>query len=217
MKTTRILLADDHALLRAGLRNLIEALPGVAEVTEAENGREAIERIASSHPDLVFMDIAMPGLNGLEALIHIRKEFPKTLVVIFTMHANEEYVLRAMRSGATGYLLKVAKPSELQLAIETVLNGETYMCPRISRALDEYLGRSGQSTDPLAQLTPRQRETLQLLAEGQSTKEIADTLKISPKTVEMHRAQLMERLQIRDLAGLVRYAIRVGLVDSENR
>lgn len=217
MKTARILLADDHALLRAGLRALIEALPGVAQVTEADNGREAIERIAATRPDLVFLDIGMPGLNGLEALIRITEEFPESRVIILTMHANEEYALKAMRSGAAGYLLKNAKPSELQLAIETVLSGGIYLCPKISRALDEYLCRSGQSDDPLAQLTPRQRETLQLLAEGQSTKEIADTLKISAKTVEMHRAQLMGRLQIYDLAGLVRYAIRIGLVDSEQR
>jgi len=186
-------------------------------VTEADDGREAIERVASSQPDLVFMDIGMPGLNGLEALIRIAGKFPETRVVILTMHANEEYALKAMRSGAVGYLLKNAKPSELHLAIETVISGETYLCPKIERTLDEYLCRSGQSSDPLAQLTPRQRETLQLLAEGQSTKEIANTLKISVKTVEMHRAQLMERLRIRDLAGLVRYAIRNGLVDSEQR
>lgn len=218
MKCARILLADDHDLLRAGIRALLEALPGVEEVAEASNGREALERIATTCPDLVFMDISMPELNGLEVLTQVTKRFPETRVVILTMHANEEYALTAMRRGAAGYLLKNAKPSELQLAIEAVLRGEFYLCPKIAQSLDDYLCRSGQSgNDPLAQLTPRQREVLQLLAEGQSTKEIAATLKISGKTVEMHRVHLMERLQIHDLAGLVRYAIRIGLVDSEQR
>lgn len=214
MRATRILLADDHRLLRAGIRALLEKFPGVTIVSEVDNGREALSHISTTHPDLILMDIAMPGLNGLDALARITTEHPRTRVVILTMHANEEYVLKAMRSGAAGYLLKNSKPAELQLALETVVGGETYISPAIAGTVAEYLRRSGQSDDPLAQLTPRQREILQLIAEGQSTKGIADTLKISGKTVEMHRALLMERLQIHDVAGLVRYAIRNGLVDS---
>lgn len=214
MKTTRVLLADDHALLRAGIRALIESFEGVTVVGEVDNGRAALEQIALARPDLVLMDITMPGLNGLDALARITKEFPETRVLILTMHANEEYVLTAMRGGAAGYLLKNAKPAELELALETVGGGETYISPGIAGTLADYLRRAGQSDDPLVQLTPRQREILQLIAEGQSTKEIADTLKISVKTVEMHRAQLMERLQIHDIAGLVRYAIRIGMIDS---
>ena len=214
MKATRILLADDHALLRAGIRALLEKIPGVTVVAEAENGREAIDQIATTYPDLVLMDITMPSLNGLEALLRITKSFPQTRVMILTMYANEEYVLKAMRAGAAGYLLKNSKPAELQIALEAVAQGETYISPSVARTLAEYLRHAGESDDPLAQLTSRQREILQLIAEGQSTKEIADTLKINVKTVEMHRAQLMDRLQISDIAGLVRYAIRIGLIDS---
>lgn len=214
MKFANILLVDDHALLRAGLRVILKALPRVAEVIEAENGLEAIERIAATRPDVVFMDIGMPELNGLDALSHITKTFPGTRVVILTMHANQEYAIKAMRTGAAGYVLKNSKPSELQQAIEIVLSGDTYLCPKISKSLDEYLHHSDQSKNCQIQLTPRQTMTLQLLAEGQSTKGIANSLKISGKTVEKHRTQLMARLQIRDLAGLVRYAVRNGFVDS---
>lgn len=216
MKSTRIILADDHAMLRAGVRALLTKIPGASVVGEAGDGREVIEQIRSTHPDVVMLDIAMPGLNGLEALDRIRREHPGVRCIILSMHANEEYVLKAMRSGAAGYLLKNSKPEELQAALESVREGETYLSPGVARHLAEYLQRNGAGDDPLAQLTPRQREILQLIAEGQSTKEMAATLDISSKTVEMHRAQLMERLEIHDVAGLVRYAIRNGLVDPEH-
>lgn len=214
LKTIRLILVDDHALLRAGMRALLDQIPGVSVIGEAGDGRAGMELIHTTQPDVVLLDIAMPGLNGLEALERIRKEDPAVKVVILSMHANEEYVLKAMRAGAAGYLLKNSKPAELEQALETVQAGETHLSPGVARHVAEYLQRAGNADDPLAQLTPRQREILQLIAEGQSTKEIADTLKISVKTVEMHRAQLMERLQIHDVAGLVRYAIRIGLVDA---
>jgi DNA-binding NarL/FixJ family response regulator len=214
--TTRILLADDHAMLRAGVRALLNEVPGASVVGEAGDGRELLGLIQTTHPDVVMLDISMPGLNGLEALDHIHREFPTVRCVILSMHANEEYVLKAIRSGAAGYLLKNSRPAELQQALESVRAGETYLSPAVARHVAEYLQRHGEGDDPLAQLTPRQREILQLIAEGQSTKEMAATLGISGKTVDMHRAQLMERLQIHDVAGLVRYAIRAGLVDPEH-
>jgi DNA-binding NarL/FixJ family response regulator len=212
----RILLADDHALVRAGIRSLLEKIPGVEVAGEASNGREAIELIREHRPDLVLMDIAMKELGGLEALPRITKTFPSVKVIILSAHANEEYVIRALRSGAAGYMLKDAATLELELAINSVTQGKTYLSPSISRTvIDSYLKRVGDVSGPLEQLTARQREILQLIAEGRNTKEIAATLDISVKTVEAHRLQLMARLDIHDVPGLVRYAIRSGLVSSE--
>jgi DNA-binding NarL/FixJ family response regulator len=212
----RILLADDHALVRAGIRSLLEKIPGVEVVGEASNGREALELVGTQLPDLVLMDIAMKELGGLEALPRITKTFPSVKVVILSAHANEEYVIRALRSGAAGYMLKDAASAELQLAIDSVTQDKIYLSPSISRTvIDSYLERVGGPFSPLEQLTPRQREILQLIAEGKNTKEIAHTLGISVKTVEAHRLQLMARLSIHDLPGLVRYAVRSGLVSAE--
>jgi DNA-binding NarL/FixJ family response regulator len=212
----RILLADDHALVRAGIRSLLEKIPGVEVVGEASNGREALESVGTQLPDLVLMDIAMKELGGLEALPRITKTFPSVKVVILSAHANEEYVIRALRSGAAGYMLKDAASAELQLAIDSVTQDKIYLSPSISRTvIDSYLERVGGPFSPLEQLTPRQREILQLIAEGKNTKEIADTLDISVKTVEAHRLQLMARLNIHDVPGLVRYAVRSGLVSAE--
>lgn len=212
----RILLADDHALVRAGIRSLLEKIPGVEVVGEASNGRDAIELVRTKLPDLVLMDIAMKELGGLEALPRITKMFPSVKVVILSAHANEEYVIRALRSGAAGYMLKDAASAELQLAIDSVTQDKIYLSPSISRTvIDSYLERVGGPFSPLEQLTPRQREILQLIAEGKNTKEIADTLEISVKTVEAHRLQLMARLNIHDVPGLVRYAVRSGLVSAE--
>ncbi|HKS37449.1 MAG TPA: response regulator transcription factor [Verrucomicrobiae bacterium] len=215
MKPIRVLLADDHTLVRAGIRSLAERIPGVQVVGEAANGREALDLIRSQRPDLVVMDITMAGLNGLEAAARVSKEFPAVKIIILSMHANEEYVLQALRAGAAGYLLKDAATTELDIALQAVARGETYLSPAISKRVIESFLRQGGNPDPLAQLTPRQREILQLIAEGKSTKEIAFTLKLSVKTVETHRAQLMERLEIRDVAGLVRYAMRTGLISNE--
>jgi len=213
MKITRVLLADDHVLVRAGIRTLLEKIPNVKVVAEAASGREALEMVKTKLPDLVLMDIAMADLNGLDALSRIAKDFPDVSVMILSAHANEEYVIRALRSGATGYLLKDAATAELELAISSVREGNTYLSPSISRtAIDSYLERMGDVVSPLEQLTSRQREILQLIGEGKNTKQIAFNLEISIKTVESHRLQLMERLRIHDVPGLVRFAIRTGLV-----
>jgi DNA-binding NarL/FixJ family response regulator len=218
MNATRVLLADDHVLVRAGIRALIEKIPNVEVVGEARTGREALELVKSKLPNLVLMDIAMAELGGLEALPRVTREFPGVKVIILSAHANEEYVIRALRGGAAGYMLKDAATAELQLAINSVAQDKTYLSPSISRTvIHNYLERVGGPLSPLEQLTPRQREVLQLVAEGKNTKEIASDLDISVKTVEAHRLQLMERLNIHDIPGLVRYAIRSGLVSSETQ
>ena len=216
MSLTRVLLADDHVLVRAGIRALLEKIPDVEVVGEASTGREVIELVRSRLPDLVLMDIAMPDLGGLETLPRIVEDFPVTKVIILSAHANEEYVIRALRSGVSGYMLKDAGTSELELAIRSVREDKTYLSPSISRTvIDDYLQRVGGAMSPLEHLTARQREILQLVAEGKNTKEIASGLDISVKTVESHRLQLMERLNIHDVPGLVRYAVRSGLVSAE--
>lgn len=216
MLTMRVLLADDHTLVRAGFRTLLESLEGVEVVAEADDGREALRLIEIHQPDLVLMDIAMPGLNGLEATARVVDRFPFVRVVILSMHLNEEYVVRALQAGAVGYLLKDADAAELELAIRSVARGETYLSPPVSKqVIADYLRRVGDEQGPLEHLTPRQREVLQLIAEGHTSREIAHVLGVSVKTVDSHRAQLMERLGIHDIAGLVRYAIRTGLVSPE--
>jgi DNA-binding NarL/FixJ family response regulator len=210
----RVLVADDHNLLRAGLRALMQSLEGIEVVAEASNGREALNLIGAHQPDVVLMDIGMPELNGLEAAAQIVRDYPATRVVILSMHANEEYVLRALQAGAAGYLIKDAGTAELETAVRAVARGETYLSPAVSKhVVGEYLRRVGAEERPLDQLTARQREVLQLLAEGYGTQDIAQKLSISVKTVEAHRAQLMQRLDIHDLAGLVRFAVRTGLVN----
>jgi DNA-binding NarL/FixJ family response regulator len=216
MKKTRVLLADDHGLVRAGFRSLLEKIPSVEVVAEARDGREALALLKTHRPDVVLMDIAMPSLNGLEAVARASKEFSNTRVIILSMHTNEEYVVQALRAGASGYVIKDAAVAELGLAIQAVTSGGTYLSPRISKAMIEaYLDRVGDECSPLEQLTPRQREIVKLIAEGNSTKEIAFLLNVSVKTVETHRGQLMDKLGIHDIPGLVRYAIRAGLVPPE--
>jgi DNA-binding NarL/FixJ family response regulator len=212
----RVLLVDDHSLVRAGIRSLLEKVAGVEVMGEASNGREALELVRSQLPNLVLMDIAMADLNGLETLPRIVKTFPGVKVVILSAHANEEYVIRALRSGAAGYMLKDAATVELELVIKSVAQNKTYLSPSISHTvIDSYLQRVGADLSPIEQLTSRQREIVQMIAEGKNTKEIASTLEISVKTVEAHRLQLMARLDIHDVPGLVRYAIRSGLVSSD--
>jgi DNA-binding NarL/FixJ family response regulator len=213
MKSIRVLLADDHALVRAGIRVLLEGLSGIQVVAEADDGREALRLIETHQPDVVLLDIAMPGLNGLETLAYVTDQFPYVRVIILSMHAHEEYMLRALRAGAAGYLLKNARAAELEFAITVVAHGETYLSPAVSKYVTAYIQRIGEEiSTSLERLTPRQREVLQLIAEGHTSQEIAHLLKVSVKTIEAHRTQLMERLDIHDIAGLVRYAIRVGLV-----
>jgi len=213
----RVLLADDHKLVRAGIRALLSEIPAVQVVAEASDGREAVELAREHHPDLVLMDISMQGLNGIEATAHLRREQPQIRVIVLSMHTSVEHVAQALRAGASGYMQKDSAAQELAVAVDTVLRGETYLGPTISReSVQAYLQRSGPDANPLDQLSPRQREILQLIAEGKGTKEIAYILKVSGKTVETHRAQIMERLNIRDVPGLVRCAVRVGLVTPDH-
>ena len=211
----RIVLADDHELVRDGIRSLIERMSGVEVVGEASNGLEAIELVRSKSPSLVLMDIAMPVLDGIETLSRITKRFPCAKVVMLSAYGTEDYVSRAFRSGASGYMLKYAATVELEMVIRVVAEGKTYLSPAISRIIvNNYLRRSEGGLNPLDQLTERQREILHMIADGKNTKEIAFALEISVKTVESHRLQLMARLDIHDVAGLVRYAIRNGLVEA---
>jgi DNA-binding NarL/FixJ family response regulator len=213
MGLTRVLIADDHTLVRAGIRALLEKLPEIQVVAEASDGRDALQMVKTHQPDVVLMDIAMPGLNGLEATRRMVKEFPRANVLILSMHASEEYVWQALSAGASGYLLKGAELAELALAIKAVTRGDTYLSPPISKqVIKDYVRRVGGEETLFERLTPRQREILQMIAEGATTKDIGKALEISVKTVETHRAQLMERLDIHDVAGLVRYAIKIGLV-----
>jgi DNA-binding NarL/FixJ family response regulator len=216
MKTIRILIADDHALVRAGFRSLLEKLDGCEVVADVGDGRETLRLLEQLQPDVVLMDVKMPGLNGLEATAHITRDHPNVRVVILSMYANEEYVIQALRAGAVGYLLKDAAIPELQLAVQAAVRGEMYLSPAISkRVLMDYIQLVGGGGGMLDALTGRQREVLQLIAEGNTIKEVAQILQISVKTAEAHRTQLMERLDIHDVTGLVRFAIRVGLVTPE--
>lgn len=211
----RTLIADDHALVRAGIRALVEKITGIIVVAEAGKGSEAIELINDLTPDLVLLDITMPDGSGFDVLHHLKKNFPDIRVIVLTVHEAGEYAIRALREGAAGFLPKSAASTELEQAINTVMRGETYISPETSRkTLLEY-GKGTSKRDQLANLSPRQREVLRMIAEGRTTKQIAQLLEISVKTVETHRSQLMERLDIHDVAGLVRYAISVGLINVE--
>jgi len=216
MAPIRVLVADDHALFRAGVRKLLQSFEGMDVVGEAADGHEAIRLSATHRPDVLLMDIGMPGLNGVEAVVRLTREGPRPRVIILSMHTGEEYVLRAIRAGAAGYLLKDARPAELETAVRAVARGEIYLSPAISRyVVEDYVRLGSIDRGPLDRLTPRQREVLQLIAEGNTTKAIAAKLGLSTKTVETHRAQLMERLDTHDIAALVRLAIRLGLVESQ--
>jgi DNA-binding NarL/FixJ family response regulator len=215
MNPLRILLADDHALVRACLRALLAEM-GMEVVAEAGDGQEALRLIAETRPDLALVDISMPGLNGLEVAARACKEHPATRVVMLSMHINDEFVRRAVAAGAVGYLLKNADRRELELALRAVSQGQTWWSAEISRGAAAASAEDAPpaSADSVYEvLTSRQREVLQLIAEGLSSKGIANRLEVAVKTVETHRTELMERLGIHGVAGLVRYAIRVGLVN----
>lgn len=216
MDPIRILLADDHTLMRAGIRLLLQNIEEVQVVGEASDGHEALRFIRVHRPDVVLMDIGMSGMNGLEATVRISRDFPDVRVIILSMHAHEEYVHWALRAGVAGYLLKDAMPTELELAIKAVAAGHNYLSPAISNhVVQEYRKHLDGERSPLERLTSRQREILQLIAEGHTTKEIAQKIHLSIKTVETHRTQLMKRLDIHDIPGLVRFAVRMGLVTSD--
>jgi len=211
-----IVLADDHQLVRGGVRSLLESLPGVKIVGETGDGREALDLIEKHRPDVILLDITMPGLSGLEVAARVGAISPRTKVVILSMHAGETYVAQALRAGIAGYLLKDSAIAELEMALEAVSRGETYLSPAVTgRVVTSFLSGQGPPAGPLEGLTSRQREVLQLIAEGRSSKEIAAQLGVAVKTIETHRTQIMERLDIHDIAGLVRFAIRVGLVSPE--
>lgn len=204
----KILIADDHPIFRAGLSKLLHAMPDVEVVAEAASGRQAVELSGRLHPDIVVMDLAMGDINGLDATAQIHAQHPGIRVIVLSMHANEEYVQQALGAGAFGYVLKESTPDEMRLAIHAVVKGETFLSAAISKTgmlADGDVGKSGQTKS----LTPRQRQILQLISEGKNVKEIAYQLELSVKTVESHRAELMERLGIRNAAALVRYAARL--------
>ena len=209
----RVLLADDHTVVRAGLRALLEEIQDVDVVGEAADGREALERIETLRPDIAVLDITMPGLNGLEVAQRVPKLSPRTRVLVLSMHADDLHVAQALHAEVSGYLLKEAAASELHAAVHAVARGEAYLSPTISRSVVDAVMRGEEPpTDPLAGLTQRQREILQLVAEGKPTKVIAATLALSVKTIEAHRTNLMRRLGIHDIAGLTRFAVEAGLL-----
>ncbi len=215
MSAVRVLLADDHTLVRAGLIKLLESMPDITVVGEAGDGLALLKLAEQLQPQLVLMDIAMPGLNGIEATARLARTCPSIRVLILSMHQNEEYVRQALRHGAAAYLLKDAAPMELEQAIAAVLRGEIYLSPAVSSGVvSDYVQRLRSDEPAQNPLTPRQREVLQLIAEGHSTKEIARRLDLSVKTVDTHRSQLMKQLDIHEVTGLVRYAMRAGMVSN---
>lgn len=211
MNPTRVLLVDDHVLVRAGLRALLDLIEGIDVIGEAGNGEESLKLIENLQPDIVLLDITMPGINGFTALTQITQRFPDVRVIMLTMHEAREYAIQALRGGAAGFIPKSAASSELKEAIDTVMRGKTYVSAETTQ---HGSSQSEASADEhlLDRLTARQREILILIAEGKTTKQIAGILNISVKTVESHRAQLTERVNIHDVAGLVRLAIKTGLV-----
>ena len=216
MNPIRVLLVDDQAIVRAGIRAMLRDLDEIEVVGEASNGQEALAMIDSSRPDVLLMDLAMPVMNGLEATAVLAREAPNLRVIIISVHTGEDYVERALRLGAAGYLAKDTNAHELELAIRTVADGETYVAPSISmQVVVEHYRQPGRDAGAADALTPRQQEVLKWIAEGKATKEIARILGISVKTVETHRTQLMERLHIHHTVGLVRYAMRAGLIPPE--
>ena len=212
----RVLLSDDHALVLGALRLMVERIEGVKVVAEAGDGRAAVEQAIEHRPDVAILDISMREMNGIEALGRIREAVPETRVLILSSHSTGDFVLRALRAGANGYLVKDSAPAELATAIREIVAGRSYLSPSVASQVISGVRDRAQGENELDQLTPRQREILQLIAEGKSTKAIAAKLDVSIKTAETHRAALMERLGIRDVAGLVLFAVRHGLVDPGN-
>ena len=212
MNLTRVVLVDDHALVRAGIRALIGMIEGVDVVGEAGDGDDALRLVDDLRPDIVLLDVTMPAMSGFTTLQEITTRFPAVRVIMLTMHEAREYAIQALRGGAAGFIPKSAASAELKEAIKTVMRGKTYVSSETPQNIAATTDKTAQEKELLKRLTPRQREILALIAEGQATKKIARTLNISAKTVESHRSQLMERLDIHEVAGLVRFAIRTGLV-----
>jgi NarL family two-component system response regulator LiaR len=214
---TRIVLADDHAILREGIRALLEDQPDMIVVGEAADGRRAVELARELSPDIIVMDIGMPLLNGLEATRQIKRDYPQVAVLVLTMHDNEEYVSQILAAGAAGYVLKRAASSELVTAIRAVAAGQSYLSPAVTRLLIEgYIGRQLAApgvVDPFDTLTAREREVLQLVAEGHTNSQIAKLLSISLKTVKAHRSNLMQKLGLHDRGELIKMAIQRGIIE----
>jgi DNA-binding NarL/FixJ family response regulator len=216
MDYIRVVIADDHELVRAGIRTVLDNTTDIEIVGEAGNGEEAIRLVEEQNPNVLLTDIAMPGLSGLELTRQMAGTFPKVRVIILSMYSDDEHVYLALRAGATGYLIKSASRQELPLAIRAVATGYTYISSTLSGELvKNYKNHPNFHLNPLSRLSHRQIQVLQLIAESKTTKQIALELKISVKTVECHRAQLMDRLDIHDVPGLVRFAIKSGLVHLE--
>jgi DNA-binding NarL/FixJ family response regulator len=218
MGTASILIADDHALVRRGLRALLETRPGWKIVSEESNGREAVDKVMKLHPDVAILDISMPDLNGLDAAALILKARPETRVLILTMHSAEELIKKTLTAGARGYVLKSDAERDLITAVEALLQGRTFFTSVVSGViLDNLRGeasRPGAARKQKDRLSPREREIVQLLAEGRSNKEVAAALNISTRTVENHRAKVMDKLKLHSLSDLVRYAIRNNIVEA---
>lgn len=213
----RILIVDDHNLVRAGIRRMLDGLLSNMEIVgESGNGREALHMIADNRVELLITDLSMPDIEGANLIRQAKKRAPGLKCIVLSMHTTQEHVVAALRAGADGYVHKNASATELRDAVQSVAAGETYLHPSIAGSVVDLLRESDGSGDTLDQLTERQREVLKLIAEGRTTREIADQLNVSAKTVETHRSQLMERLNIRNVPGLVKLAIRKGLVDIES-
>jgi DNA-binding NarL/FixJ family response regulator len=212
MRPVHILLADDHEVVRKGLRALLETQPGWKVIAEATDGREAVEKAQSMHPDVAIVDIGMPSLNGLEATRQIVKKAPRTRVLVLTMHDTNPLIQQVVKAGARGYVLKSDVASDLVAAVEALIRDQTFFTSKVSQIiLDRYVGKSDvpeNVADPDSPLTPREREVVQLLAEGKSSKEVAAVLGISVKTAETHRINLMRKLDCHSVAEVVRYAVR---------
>jgi len=216
MKPIRILLADDHNLVRSGLKSLLQGMAGVEVVAEATNGREAVDLVGTTKPDVVLMDIGMKELNGIEAAAIIAREQPSVRVIILSMHDTQDFVSQALKAGAAGYVLKDAAPLELEFALQAVTHGETYLSPKVSRQVVQSYVRPPDAETGLEALSPRQREILKAIVSGRTTKQIAYDLGLSIKTIETHRAQIMDRLDIHDVVGLVRFSIRIGMISAHD-
>ncbi len=216
MSKIRVLICDDHTILREGIRLLLNAQPDIEVVAEAVDGRDAVDKARALKPDVILMDIAMPLLNGLEATKQIRREQPDARVLVLTMYESDEYVAQMLEAGAAGYVLKKVAGSELVYAIRAVSQGESFLYPSITKRLvEDYLRRveSGQERDTFNGLTDREREVLQLVAEGHTNKAIADLLNLSVRTVQNHRAHIMEKLGMHDRGELIKYAIQKGIIE----
>ena len=216
MNKIKVMLVEDHTIVRKGLRALLDGEMGIEVVGEAQDGREAIRKAEELQPDVVVMDIAMPGLNGLEATRRIKKSFPEMKIIILTMHVNEEYILQTLRFGVSGYLVKKAAPSDLISAIQATYRGESFLSPSISRTvIDEYLRKTEKMSERdeiYGKLTDREKEVLQLIAEGHTNRKISELLYVSIKTVETHRAHIMDKLNVSSTAELIQHAIRKGFL-----